>query len=172
MDSVDFYRSFHTHPANKLIHFICIPMIVLSILNFLSKLSLQFFLPLLPFARYDPVSKKYIGSKKILNSTLTIINENTIISIYNLYYYFVYNWKIGLIMQCYIYFLRLIGLVWRETDKKWLKHSIIMFVSAWTMQFVGHAIEGNKPALLTSLSQAVFQAPLFTLEYIYPALLQ
>ena len=41
MDSVDFYRSFHTHPANKLIHFICIPMIVLSILNFLSKFSLQ-----------------------------------------------------------------------------------------------------------------------------------
>ena len=162
MDSVEFYRSFHTHPANKLIHFICIPMIVLSILNFLSKLSLQIRLP---------ISKKYLSSLKILQPNLTI-DGNTIINIYNLYFYFAYNWKIGLIMQLYIIFLRLISLVWRETDKKWLKHSIIMFVSAWTMQFVGHAIEGNKPALLTSLSQAVFQAPLFTLEYVYPPLLQ
>ena len=171
MNSVDFYRSFHTHPANKLIHFICIPMIVLSILNFLSEFSLQLSLQLPLFARYDPISKKYIGPKKIFKPTLTI-NENTINGIYNFYYYMAYNWKIGLIMQLYIIFLRLIGLVWRETDKKWLKHSIIMFVSAWTMQFIGHAIEGNKPALLTSLSQAVFQAPLFTLEYIYPSLLQ
>ena len=162
MDSVDFYRSFHTHPVNKLIHFIFIPLIVLSTLNFLSKLSLQVKLP---------ISKNYLGSKKILKPTVTI-NDNVIISIYTIYYYFAYNWKIGLIMQCYIYILRLIGIVWRETDKKWLKHSIIMFVSAWTMQFLGHAIEGNRPALLTSLSQAVFQAPLFTLEYVYPPLLQ
>ena len=162
MDSVDFYRSFHTHPANKLIHFIFIPLIVLSTLNFLSKLSLQIILP---------ISKNYLGSKIIHKPTLTI-NENTFISIYNLYYYFAYNWKIGLIMQFYISFLRFIAIAWRETDKKWLKHSIIMFVSAWTMQFLGHAIEGNRPALLTSLSQAVFQAPLFTLEYVYPPLLQ
>ena len=162
MDSVEFYRSFHTHPMNKLIHFICIPLIVLSTLNFLSKLSLQIRLP---------ISKKYLGSKKILKPTITI-DGNTIITIYNFYYYFAYNWKIGLIMQLYVSFLHLIATIWRETDEYWLKNSVIMFVSAWTMQFLGHAIEGNKPALLTSLSQAVFQAPLFTLEYIYPSLLQ
>ena len=162
MDSVDFYRSFHTHPANKLIHFIFIPLIVLSTLNFLSKLSLQIRLP---------ISKKYLGSKKILKPTVTI-DETVIIIIYTLYYYIVYNGKIGLVMQGYICFLRLIGIMWRELDGHWLKHSIIMFVSAWTIQFLGHAIEGNKPALLTSLSQAVFQAPLFTFEYVYPSLLQ
>ncbi len=162
MDSVEFYRSFHTHPMNKLIHFICIPLIVLSTLNFLSKLSLQITLPL---------SKNYLGSKKILKPTVTI-DETVIIISYTLYYYIVYNGKIGLVMQGYICFLRLIGIMWRDLDQKWLKHSIIMFVSAWTMQFLGHVIEGNKPALLTSLSQAVFQAPLFTLEYVYPSLLQ
>ena len=161
MDSVEFYRSFHMHPANKLIHFIFIPLIVLSTLNFLSKLSLQIILP---------ISKNYLGSKKILKPTVTI-NDNAIISIYTIYYYLVYNWKIGLAMQFYVSFLRLIAIAWRETDKKWLKHSITMFGSAWTMQFLGHAIEGNRPALLTSLSQAVFQAPLFTLEYVYPPLL-
>ena len=162
MDSVDFYGSFHTHPVNKLIHFICIPLIVLSTLNFLSKLSLQITLPL---------NKNYLGSKKILKPTVTI-DATVIISTYTLYYYIVYNWKIGLVMQGYIYFLCLIGIMWRELDEHWLKHSIIMFASAWIMQFLGHAIEGNRPALMTSLSQTVFQAPLLTLEYVYPSLLQ
>ena len=71
-------------------------------------------------------------------------------------------------MQMYISFLSILSKSWRESDKKWFRNSIIMFVSAWMMQFLGHAIEGNRPALLTSLTQSVFQAPLFTLEYIYP----
>ncbi len=71
-------------------------------------------------------------------------------------------------MQMYISFLSIVSKSWRESDKKWFRNSIIMFVSAWMMQFLGHAIEGNRPALLTSLMQSVFQAPLFTLEYIYP----
>ena len=74
-------------------------------------------------------------------------------------------------MQLYVTFLSVIGILWRETDKKWLNNSIIMFTSAWIMQFIGHAIEGNRPALMTSLVQSIFQAPLFTLEYMYPSLL-
>jgi uncharacterized membrane protein YGL010W len=74
-------------------------------------------------------------------------------------------------MQIYIGFLYILGEIWRDFDKKWLKHSIITFVCAWMLQFIGHAIEGNRPALMTSLSQTVFQAPLLTLEYVYPNLL-
>ena len=76
-----------------------------------------------------------------------------------------HNYKISLP------FLYIIGKIWREVDNKWTKHSIIMFASAWILQFIGHAIEGNRPALMTSLSQTVFQAPLLTLEYVYPNLL-
>jgi len=162
MNSVEFYRSFHMHPMNKFLHFICIPMIMLSTLNFLSKFSLQY-----------RCSNKFscLKQKKIYNTTL-LVNDYTIIFLYNLHYYIAWNWKIGLIMHAYIMFLSIIGIIWRETDKKWLKHSIIMFTCAWIMQFIGHAIEGNKPALLTSLTQSIFQAPLFTLEYVYPSLLQ
>ena len=71
----------------------------------------------------------------------------------------------------YIGFLYILGEIWREVDKKWLKHSIITFCCAWMLQFIGHAIEGNRPALMTSLSQTIFQAPLLTLEYVYPNLL-
>jgi len=74
-------------------------------------------------------------------------------------------------MQIYLGFLYIISKIWREVDNKWIKHNIIMFASAWVLQFIGHAIEGNRPALMTSLSQTVFQAPLLTLEYVYPNLL-
>ena len=158
MSSADFYRSFHTHPVNKFIHVICIPMIVLSTLNFLSKLSI----------RYSFSNKfSYLGRNKI---TL-VVNDYTIIFLYTMYYYIAWNWRIGFIMQLYVTFLSVIGILWRETDNKWLNNSIIMFTSAWIMQFIGHAIEGNRPALMTSLVQSIFQAPLFTLEYMYPSLL-
>ena len=61
MDSTDFYRSFHTHPVNKLIHVFCIPLIVLTTINFLSKSSLQFRIPPHP---YIP------GTKQIMYKTI------------------------------------------------------------------------------------------------------
>ncbi|MHA2341048.1 MAG: Mpo1-like protein [Candidatus Hodarchaeales archaeon] len=161
MDSVDFYRSFHTHPVNKLIHVFCIPLIVLTTINFLSKFSLQF--RIVP-RHYNP------GTKQIMYKNITI-DYHTLIAIYNMYYYIVWNFKIGIVMQIYLGFLYIIGKIWREVDNKWTKHNIIIFASAWILQFIGHAIEGNRPALMTSLSQTVFQAPLLTLEYVYPNLL-
>ena len=74
-------------------------------------------------------------------------------------------------MGCYINFLSTWARYWRKNDKYWLTNSGKVFVFAWVMQFLGHAVEGNRPALLTSFQQSIFQAPLFTLEYIYPPLL-
>jgi uncharacterized membrane protein YGL010W len=162
MESVEFYRSYHTHPINKLIHLICIPMIVLTTINFMSR----FFIVII---KNNP-SYFYLGSHKITKPILTEKYE-IIPYLYIFYYYLFWNLKIGFTMHCYILFLMFIGRYWRENDKNWLMNSFIIFGFAWGIQFVGHAIEGNKPALLTSLSQAVFQAPLFTLEYIYPSLL-
>lgn len=46
-----------------------------------------------------------------------------------------------------------------------------LFICGWLFQFVGHYIEGVKPALINSLKQSFFQAPLFSLDVIYPQLL-
>ena len=69
MSSADFYRSFHTNPMNKFIHVICIPMIVLSTLNFLSEFSLQY---------RCPNKFSCLKQKKICNTTL-VVNDYTII---------------------------------------------------------------------------------------------
>ena len=47
-----------------------------------------------------------------------------------------------------------------------MKNSIKMFVLSWLMQFLGHAIEGRRPALLDSISSAFLEAPLFSIRYI------
>ena len=39
---------------------------------------------------------------------------------------------------------------------------VTIHFSAWVLQFVGHYIEGRKPALLDGLTQAFTIAPLFT----------
>jgi len=55
-----------------------------------------------------------------------------------------------------------------RTKKDWLKHSILLFLLSWMAQFLGHAIEGSRPALITSISQAFTEAPLFSVSYILP----
>ena len=162
MDTVDFYRSYHTNPHNKLIHLFCIPLIVLTSINFLSLISTELSVPYINIR----FRSRYVGKLPIA------IHLDFIRSLYIAYFFFMWNWRIGFIMQCYITFLNSWGKYWRDNDKKWVINNIKVFMAAWIMQFIGHAIEGNRPALLTSLQQSIFQAPLFTLEYIYPPLLQ
>ncbi len=161
MNSIDFYNSYHTNPINKCIHFFCIPMIVLSSINFLNKVSFKIKLPF--------IGK--LGEKLVMHPELNV-NYFNISLVYNSYYYIFWGIKVGLIMHFYIWILSIISEIWREFDLRWEYNSIIMFVFAWILQFLGHAIEGNRPALLTSLGQTVFEAPLFSLSYIYPSLLE
>ena len=60
----------------------------------------------------------------------------------------------------------MIAQTWRILDINWKKNSAIIFLFGWIMQFVGHYIEGRRPALIDSISQAFATAPLFSLDYI------
>ena len=37
----------------------------------------------------------------------------------------------------------------------------------WILQFIGHYIEGNRPALVDNLSAAFLTAPMFTLDFLF-----
>jgi len=132
------YDSFHTNPINKFIHFICIPLIMITTLNLIKRLG-----------NYD---------KKL-------------ILFYILYYYLVGGINIGMVMNIFLIFIYFISCIWREIDKFWYINTIFLFITAWGMQFLGHAIEGNKPAFITGLVQTIFEAPLFVVDYIYPSFL-
>ena len=74
-------------------------------------------------------------------------------------------------MTIYLVLLYNLSNFWRSIDMNWRENSYILFIFAWILQFFGHYIEGNSPALLTGLKQAFLESPVFTMEYIYPSLL-
>ena len=135
------YEDYHTHPINKIIHVICIPLIVLTTCNLLSKVKLS------------------ICSVKLELSEIFMF--------FMLGYYLYLSFLTFIVMLFYFFIILTAGYVWR-LKKNYMYESLCVFIFAWIMQFVGHAIEGNKPALFDSLIQTFTQAPLFSLGYILP----
>jgi uncharacterized membrane protein YGL010W len=150
-NNIEFYKNYHNNPINKAIHFVCIPMIVTSIMIFLKYIYILY---------------------STLNTKVTFGLTNIIMFLYFVGYYKSFNLKISLIMMLYFYILRsfadyIVIHYTNSTNISWF-----MFIFGWIMQFVGHYIEGRKPALFDSITQAFFEAPLYTLEYAYPNLLK
>ena len=87
-------------------------------------------------------------------------------------YYFTYGSKVGIVMTIYLTLLYRLAYFWRSNNFNWRENSVNLFIFAWILQFFGHIIEGNRPALMTSIKQSFLEAPLFTVEYIYPSLLE
>ena len=165
MEDLYFYESYHNNYANKMIHFICIPMIMLTTLNFASLVRIRFNVSLIEnFSHLRQINFDLTGEK--------------ILYLFYLSYYFTYSFKIGIIMSIFLNGVYLASVINRVKESRyyygapiWQMNSAILFVFAWIMQFVGHAIEGNRPALLTGIRQSFLQAPLFTVQYVYPSLL-
>ena len=147
---LEFYKKYHTNNINKWIHFLCIPMIILSIILLLNN--------------YYIIHESY--TKKIVNK---IKLSSAIIFIY-IIAYFNLSLEIGLIMTIYFIVIKSFSNYIISNYNHYLI-SKYLFICGWLFQFIGHYyIEGKKPALIDSLIQSFFQAPLFSLDVIYPQL--
>ena len=147
----DFYSAYHQNPINKLIHFITIPLIVITTLNYFSTFSLS-------LANND------------LNISTVYFSADITLAIFYILYYLTWGKKVGFIMLFYCSFMWCLAYFWRFSPS-WLISNTIVFILAWVLQFAGHScFEGNRPALLDSLSQAFLTAPAFSLDYIFPSL--
>lgn len=147
----DFYSAYHKNPINKLIHFLTIPLIVITTLNYISTFSLT-------------MNNTYL-SIPTFNFT-----GDVPLSLFYIFYYFTWSKKVGCVMLFYCSIMWTLAYLWRlSTD--WLISSTVVFILAWIFQFAGHScFEGNRPALLDSLSQAFLTAPAFSLDYVFPNL--
>tara|TARA_S200000501_G_C20697786_1_gene688127 strand:+ start:330 stop:830 length:501 start_codon:yes stop_codon:yes gene_type:complete len=156
---IDFYREYHTHPANIVIHCITIPILVITVLDFFSTFKLHF--------KTDSVLNTYWGKKYTIKLDKNI-SFNTLLIYFYILYYFTWGFYIGLIMTAYCLMMNFISNLHRIYRVNWIKESLVLFVIGWILQFLGHYIEGNRPALLTSLSQAFLTAPAFSFIEILP----
>ena len=133
------YHDYHNHPVNQIIHFFCIPLIMITSMTFLSKIKVRF----AGYYIYDIIT--------------TIMLANYLIN---------YGFSKFIIMIVYFGICDYYAFRWQQR-RFWLIENLTVFTFAWIMQFIGHYIEGNRPALMDSITSAVSQAPLFSIMYLF-----
>lgn len=139
------YAESHQNEKNKLIHWICVPLIFWSILGFISLIPAPHFFI------------KYFGAISIIS--LIAIGLVTI-------YYFTLSWRTALIMivimlllEHFVYFINI-----TFEHKSWI-FFLAVFVLSWIGQFYGHKIEGKKPSFLKDL-QFLLIGPIWLLHFV------
>jgi uncharacterized membrane protein YGL010W len=135
------YGESHQNPTNKLIHWICIPLIMFSLLGLLKSIPVPDIFP----ASFDFSWTLVIGA---------------------LIFYLMLSWQLSIGMVIVVG-LMLLGLkALASMGVNLLIASVIIFFVAWVFQFIGHKIEGKKPSFLTDL-QFLLVGPLWLMGFIY-----
>jgi uncharacterized membrane protein YGL010W len=145
----DEYGQSHQNHTNKLIHWICVPLIFFSIIGLLASIPsepLKMLFPeqLQPFVHF--------GSIVILLGLLFYLRLSV-------------PMFAGMVMVCAA-MLWLIYLVDYKTDSPLWLVSLLVFIAAWIGQFYGHKVEGKKPSFLKDL-QFLLIGPAWLLGFIY-----
>ena len=138
------YNESHQNRINKTLHWICVPLIVLSLLGLLWSVSLPSEFTGLPFR----------------------INWAIVVIALALIYYSLISLSLTvgmLIVTSAMLFL--LDLLSGLQVSLWLI-SVIVFVLAWVGQFIGHNIEGKRPSFFKDI-QFLLIGPLWILSFIY-----
>ncbi len=134
------YHKYHKNYTNKLIHWFCVPLIMLSLFGLLSLLDFE-----------------------IINDKINVLNIFIILSLL-FYIRLSVSLTIGM-LGISIIFVLLINNINSLLDSS-LYYYISIFIIAWAGQFIGHKIEGEKPAFFKDL-QFLLIGPLWLLSFIY-----
>jgi len=140
---LDQYGESHQNPTNKLIHWFCIPAIVVSLLGLLLSVPMPWSIPHLNLATLFVAFA--VGFYSLLSFRLML-------------------GMAAVASACYAIALSLGGL----SMPLWAT-SLGIFVVSWIVQFVGHQIEGKKPSFLEDV-QFLMIGPLWLLSFIYKKL--
>ena len=148
----DAYGSSHQHPINERIHWICVPLILVSTVALLASLPHAFLREAVP------------------SWAAGYAHFGTVVVIVSLVFYFRMAWAIGMGMLV-VSVLTLWGVAalvqWEENGGTavWLVSSPV-FAIAWLLQAVGHKIEGQRPCFLEDL-QFLLVGPAWLLQLLY-----
>ena len=149
-DYYKFYQSFHSNKLNKLVHILCIPLLVWSFFG----LSNHAFNAILP-----------VDFMNLLNQPATIIYLN-----YMAWYYVIAPKKIAH-KTIFFYLIILIHAsktYWTMPTFKSLYLFLYVHVTSWICQILSHKfIEKNSPALITGIKQSFLTAPIFVVDEIH-----
>ena len=138
------YGESHRDPTNKALHWICVPVIVVSLIGLLWSL---------------PVPDTWRNISPLLNWGSMFLAVAVV-------YYLVMSWSLALGMALFVglVMLSIVGL----QNLPWPLWSVCLalFVIAWVGQFIGHHVEGRRPSFFKDI-QFLLIGPLWLLSFIY-----
>jgi uncharacterized membrane protein YGL010W len=129
------YAAYHRDPLNRLTHFVGVPMIVFAsmIPMSLARVSAAGGLPVVTLAAAAFLAAYYVSLDAVLGAA------------------------IGVVLLPMLWGADAVADVGQQAA--WTAFGIL-FALGWTLQLIGHRIEGNRPALLDNLRQ-ILVAPIF-----------
>ena len=143
-DWLNEYGESHENPVNKGIHWICVPVIALTLIGLLWSLPVP-----AAFAEISPA-----------------MNWGMLFMMASLVYYFILSPSLAigmlLMMALFAYLL-----VWLDAlaTPLW-QICLAVFVLAWIGQFIGHAVEGKRPSFFKDV-QFLMIGPMWVLAFFY-----
>lgn len=139
------YAESHRNSTNKLIHWICVPLIFWTILGFISIIPSK------------SIGFRYIGEISYISfAAIALVTV----------FYTRLSFLIGLIMFFVMILMESFayGINIRFEEESWMVY-LAVFIITWIFQFVGHKIEGKKPSFLKDL-QFLLVGPIWLLSFI------
>lgn len=145
----DQYAESHQNPTNKLIHWICVPLIVFSLLGLVW---------CIPFPHLE-----FLGRYN------TFLNWASFLIAFSVYYYYTLSPVLSFLMMWVIGLMSFFIVQLEQWEKMggpavWLV-CLIIFVAAWIGQFFGHKIEGKKPSFIDDIKFLLI-GPIWLLHFI------
>lgn len=140
---LDAYGESHQNPSNKLIHFVCVPVIFLTVVGLLWAIPVPAVMAEVPWLNW---------------ATLSLV---VVVAYYA-------RLSVPLMIGMLIFSLACIGVI-RAVEVAGLSvlwTSVVVFVLAWIGQFIGHKIEGKKPSFFEDI-QFLMIGPAWIMNFLY-----
>ena len=146
---LDEYGESHQNPTNKLIHWVCVPLI------YFSTVGLFWSIPTGPMAGLLP------------SPAGAFLNWATIGVALSLVWFLRMSLSLGIGMTVWSgLMLWLCSVLEASGPMPLVQLCVIVFLVAWAGQFVGHKIEGKKPSFIKDL-QFLLVGPMWLMHFIY-----
>lgn len=146
----DKYSESHQNPTNKIIHWICVPLIVFSLFGLVWAI---------PFPHLNFLGR-YNG----------YVNFASFMIAFSIYYYYRLSPVLSYLMLLLIMFFSagIVSLEKMHNNQGWPQMWQVclgIFVLSWIGQFIGHKIEGKKPSFFDDLKFLLI-GPIWLLHFI------
>jgi uncharacterized membrane protein YGL010W len=138
------YGESHRNAANKTLHWICVPIIVVSLTGLLWALPL-------------PAN---------FGATSPLVNWGSVLLVFAVVYYAALSPALAMGMVLFVVAVVIAIRALERLPVPLWQSCLVLFVLAWIGQFIGHHIEGKRPSFLQDV-QFLMIGPLWLLSFVY-----